>query len=600
MVLEEFDEEGNAIVVGNYEFVEGILGKGSYGTVRLAKRRGDTTPGPSLSSSIHKTPSRPKRLSNSSSMSVPEGQEDNDESEIEKKPIAELNISMRGSLRKSSSAPYGKNPFDVDPNKATSNNVVGQLGLMVKNGFQKASSQLGSFFDDDADKRPEDNLYAVKIYEKSLLKKMRTMERDKETRKLKVHTALEQVEKEVALMKKMHHPNLVSLFEVIDSPESDILYMVIEYMPLGEILSYQDDGTFSRSDPNVVGYNAKTGHFDEATAALFMVDILHGLAYLHQHRVCHRDLKPENILYVKAVESLLSLFKPNACSHHFALSFIHNSIDSRGIVKIADFGVAHFFDDVDGKDFRDDDDYCKHGDCAEAQVLSQQDTEMALAMKKLSNAGMLNKTEGTWCFWSPEMCASQKFSGFAADMWAAGICLYIMVSGKLPFYSEIPTDLFEIIRDGELPCGGMGFSDSLLDLLHATLHKDANERAGVGDCLNHPFLRVAREKRVQQLSQAFERSRKRTVIVSEEDVRKVREVWCAPPGCRILCNYISGTARLLTLCIPLCTTGVPRCHSTQPCGNFQNHYNCIEGWLFGGQGQAVAIPHVVVVRTWLG
>lgn len=530
MVLEEFDEEGNAIVVGNYDFVEGILGKGSYGTVRLAKRRGDTTPGHSVASSIHKAPSRPKRLSNSSSMSVPEGQEDNDESEIEKKPIAELNISMRGrgSLRKSSSAPYGKNPFDVDPNKATSNNVVGQLGLMVKNGFQKASSQLGSFFDDDADKRPEDNLYAVKIYEKSLLKKMRTMERDKETRKLKVHTALEQVEKEVALMKKMHHPNLVSLFEVIDSPESDILYMVIEYMPLGEILSYQDDGTFSRSDPNVAGYNAKTGHFDEATAALFMVDILHGLAYLHQHRVCHRDLKPENILYVKTVESLMSLFKSNACSHHFALSFIHNRIDARGIVKIADFGVAHFFDDVDGKDFHDDDDFCKHGDCAEAKVLSQHDTEMALAMKKLSNAGMLNKTEGTWCFWSPEMCASQKFSGFAADMWAAGICLYIMVSGKLPFYSEIPTDLFEIIRDGELPCDGMGFSDSLLDLLHATLHKDANERAGVGDCLNHPFLSVAREKRVQQLSQAFERSRKRTVIVSEEDIRKVREVWCAP------------------------------------------------------------------------
>jgi [calcium/calmodulin-dependent protein kinase] kinase len=122
------------------------------------------------------------------------------------------------------------------------------------------------------------------------------MERDKETRKMKVHTALEQVEREIALMKKMHHPNLVSLYEVIDSPESDILYMVIEFMPLGEIMTYQDDGTFRRSNSNVTGYNAKLGHFDEAAAALFFVDILHGLAYLHQHRVIHRDLKPENIL----------------------------------------------------------------------------------------------------------------------------------------------------------------------------------------------------------------------------------------------------------------------------------------------------------------
>ena len=113
---------------------------------------------------------------------------------------------------------------------------------------------------------------------------------------MKVHTALEQVEKEIALMKKMHHPNIVSLFEVIDSPESDLLYMVIEYMPLGEILTYQGDGTFRRSTNDVPGYNAKLGHFDAPTAALFFVDVLHGLAYLHQHRVVLRDLKPENIL----------------------------------------------------------------------------------------------------------------------------------------------------------------------------------------------------------------------------------------------------------------------------------------------------------------
>ena len=73
------------------------------------------------------------------------------------------------------------------------------------------------------------------------------------------------------------------------------------------------------------------GHFDERHAALYFVDILHGLAYLHRYvtlecgyyvvlqlhrlftlyrnildeciamsihrnRICHRDLKPENIL----------------------------------------------------------------------------------------------------------------------------------------------------------------------------------------------------------------------------------------------------------------------------------------------------------------
>ena len=291
MVNEQFDQEGNVLSVGNYEFVEGMLGKGSYGTVRLAKRTGDPTPiSTPLSISRHM---RRRRSIDSPAPITPTNLEGRMKDDIGN----DNDERKRSDRRRSSSAPSGTDPFAPfaeDKNKANSAMGVGQFGLLVKHGLRKATTQLGSFFDDE--KEPADNLYAVKIYHKSLLKKMRTMEVDKQTRKMKVRTALEQVETEIALMKKMHHPNLVSLFEVIDSPESDLLYMVIEYMPLGEILTYQNDGTFARSDPNVQGYNSKLGHFDEATAALFFVDILHGLAYLHQHRVIHRDLKPENIL----------------------------------------------------------------------------------------------------------------------------------------------------------------------------------------------------------------------------------------------------------------------------------------------------------------
>jgi hypothetical protein len=104
-------------------------------------------------------------------------------------------------------------------------------------------------------------------------------------------------------------------------------------------------------------------------------------------------------------------------------------------------------------------------------------------------------------------------------MWAAGICLYIFVTGKLPFYSEVPHELFEMIAKAEIDYSTLGLSDSLVDLLKLCLEKDPNKRAGVGDCLQHPWLQSAREERIRQLSAELEISRQKTVDVTEEDVR---------------------------------------------------------------------------------
>ena len=46
-------------------------------------------------------------------------------------------------------------------------------------------------------------------------------------------TALDDVKKEIAIMKKMRHPNIIRLYEVIDNPNSDKIYMVMEYAKNG-------------------------------------------------------------------------------------------------------------------------------------------------------------------------------------------------------------------------------------------------------------------------------------------------------------------------------------------------------------------------------
>ena len=44
---------------------------------------------------------------------------------------------------------------------------------------------------------------------------------------------LDKIYREIALLKKLDHPNIVKLIEVLDEPNEDILYMVFELMPKG-------------------------------------------------------------------------------------------------------------------------------------------------------------------------------------------------------------------------------------------------------------------------------------------------------------------------------------------------------------------------------
>jgi serine/threonine protein kinase len=54
------------------------------------------------------------------------------------------------------------------------------------------------------------------------------------------------IKEEIAIMKKLNHPNLVSLIEVLDDPEEDSLYMVMEMCKKGVVMQV---GLEERADP---------------------------------------------------------------------------------------------------------------------------------------------------------------------------------------------------------------------------------------------------------------------------------------------------------------------------------------------------------------
>jgi len=376
--------------------------------------------------------------------------------------------------------------------------------------------------DVDQNVPPQDKgqLVAVKIMQKSILKQMKTIQKGPNNR-MTVLTAFDNIEREIATMKRLHHPNLVRLYEVIDSVESDRMHMVLEYVSLGEILSHVEGTnkyTRMRYRKMVKGLTER-GHFDEKHAALYFVDIMHGLAYLHRHRICHRDLKPENIL-----------------------------LCASGIVKISDFGVAHIFEDekmresyfIDALDDESLDDMlsdCKDNDFSmriddepeSPTHLSKRESDAALTMGSKFNRGTLTKTEGTWCFWSPEMCNTENkgFSGYASDLWAAGVCLYIFTTGMLPFFSMIPTDLFDQIANEEVQYEGLSLSNELMNILDRLLDKNPATRAGVGDCLKHAFCADARIERINQFGSRFNESEEH-IILSKNEVDMALSVTMGP------------------------------------------------------------------------
>ncbi|CAD6439970.1 a4ccfe54-a8b9-48c1-9c45-5ec304feb66f [Sclerotinia trifoliorum] len=109
------------------------------------------------------------------------------------------------------------------------------------------------------------------------------------------------IKEEIAIMKKLNHPNLVSLIEVLDDPEEDSLYMVLEMCKKGVVMK--------------VGLGEKADPYDIESCRCWFRDLILGIEYLHAQGVVHRDIKPDNLL-----------------------------LTEDDVLKVVDFGVSEMFE----------------------------------------------------------------------------------------------------------------------------------------------------------------------------------------------------------------------------------------------------------------
>ena len=123
---------------------------------------------------------------------------------------------------------------------------------------------------------------AIKIIDKSKL--------------IKDENDISRVKREINILKKIRHKNIIQLYEVMESKNN--LYIVMELCEGKDLFEYI----------------IKKGKLKEKEACHFFQQIINGVDYLHQQGIIHRDLKPENLL-----------------------------LDINNNIKISDFGLSTFF-----------------------------------------------------------------------------------------------------------------------------------------------------------------------------------------------------------------------------------------------------------------
>lgn len=202
----------------------------------------------------------------------------------------------------------------------------------------------------------------------------------------------EHIVKEITILKKLAHKNIIRLFDVFET--KDKLYLQMELVTGGEL--------FDRI--------VNKGFYTEKDAKEIVKCLLEAINFLHEQGIVHRDLKPENLLMA--------------------------SSDENADVKLADFGLATFAAN----------DYMLKTSCGTCtSFLLRTRVGSHLVPHPLISFRLVT-------YVAPEILRGQPY-GKPVDMWSLGVISYILLSGYPPFWAEDDAGILDLTLKGQFKCG---------------------------------------------------------------------------------------------------------------------------------------------------
>ncbi|KAI9299144.1 kinase-like protein [Neoconidiobolus thromboides FSU 785] len=198
------------------------------------------------------------------------------------------------------------------------------------------------------------------------------------------------MEDEIMILKKLKHPNIVSLIEV-ERRDNEIL-IIMELCALGDLSDYIKKGK------KQIGTKGPGGGLNEIIFRHFLKQLASAFRFLRKNSLIHRDLKPQNILLSPPKEELFNHDSTEAS----------NLINSLPQLKVGDFGFA----------------------------------------KYLPTQSMTDTVCGSPLYMAPEVLLGFSYDA-SADLWSIGAVLYEMITGGPPFSAKGTSDLLRVIKNGK-------------------------------------------------------------------------------------------------------------------------------------------------------